>query len=117
MPSAAKVKRKAAQTSLSAVTATGAGSSCDFGIAPVRDVRYFIKATGVTSGATIKFECSPDNSVWFVFGSSVTVSATGNTSALITAAGAGSARYWRANVTARTDGTYTVQIAADADYN
>lgn len=102
----------AAANTISAQAATGAGTTVDFGPRPVKDVRYFIKATGVTSGATIKIECSADNVTWYVYGSSITVSATGNTTAVHTASGVTVARYWRANVTARTDGTYTVDLEA-----
>lgn len=109
--------RRVRGTTLTAVVATGAGTAVDFGAeAPVRDVRYFIKATAVTTGATIKWEVSYDNVTWFVFGSSVAVGATGNTSAGITTAGVGAPRYWRANVTSYTDGTYTVALQGDRDY-
>lgn len=113
---ALKARRKNAVT-LSAVATTGAGSTVDFGAAPIRDIRYYIKATAVTTGATIKWEVSYDGLTWFVWGSSVTVNATGNTAAPIqSTSGVGLPQYWRANITARTDGTYTVYLGADYDF-
>lgn len=102
----------AAANTLTAATATGAGTTVDFGPRPVKDVRYFIKATSISSGGTIRFECSPDGSTWYTYGSAVTISATGNTTAVHTASGVTVARYWRGYVATRTDGTYTVDLEA-----
>lgn len=109
-----KPKRKSA-VSLSAKAATGAGTAIDLGSACSRDLRYYVAATSVTSGATIRVEVSNDNTTWYVFGSAITITANGNTSGLVSAQGAGVARYVRLNITARTDGTYTGYLEADID--
>jgi hypothetical protein len=107
--------RRKTAVSLSAKAATGAGTTIDLGSACSRDLRYFIAATGVTTGATIKVEVSHDGSTWYVFGSSIAISASGNTHGLVSTQGAGIPRYVRLNITARTDGTYTGYLEADID--
>ena len=109
-------RRKTPTISLNAKAATGAGSTVDFGDRIVRDVRYYLTQASVTTGATIKIEASYDGTTFFVF-SSITANANGNTMAFVDSiAGRGMPRYWRANITARTDGTYTLYLGADADY-
>ena len=64
-------------------------------------------ASSVTSGATIDLEGSPDGTNWVQL-TTRDITANGNTADVTT----GAHRFFRANVTARTDGTYTVWIAA-----
>ena len=113
---ASKARRKTA-ISLSAVVATGAGSTVDFGPTPVRNVVYFYKAATVTTGGTLKIQVSHDGTLWYDW-QTIAISATGDVAALVTNATAAEnalPRYWRANLSARTDGTYTVYLGGTVD--
>lgn len=95
---------------LNAVAATGAGSTVNLATSvgagkAVDTVRYWVKASAVTTGGTMKIQGSYDGTNWVDL-ASVAVSANGVTSATV----AGPLQYIRANLTARTDGTYTVDI-------
>lgn len=69
--------------------------------APVK-VRAIVKAASVTTGGTVQLQCSSD-ATNYVSAGSATVNANGNWT--ITADGPG--QYWRLQLTARTDGTYS----------
>ena len=86
---------------LNAVVATGASAA--FIADQFTDHTLFIRATTVTTGATLVWEASPDNVNWHVL-QSIAIAATGNT----LQKQQGSFPFMRANITARTDGTYTV---------
>ena len=88
---------------LNAVVATGASASAS--VLELTDHTFFILAAGVTTGATILLEASPDGSNWYLV-QSVAVAVTGNTTQRIQ----GAFPFLRANISARTDGTYTVTL-------
>lgn len=90
---------------LNAVVATGAGATEN--THGHFELTITIIATSVTTGATIDLEGSPDGTNWVQL-TTRNVTADGNTADITT----GAHRFFRANVTARTDGTYTVWIAA-----
>lgn len=92
------------QTLLSAVTATGASASVD--VSGYNKLSFMYIATGVTTGATITIDWSPDNSNWVTLDTEV-ISATGNTDFKISDT---KLKYIRANVTAYTDGTHSVKM-------
>jgi len=90
---------------LDGVTATGASSaiaSLDFD-----RFSFFINASSVTTGATVKIQTKSPNDDWVDL-STTAVSADGDT--LVEKSGAYAEV--RANITARTDGTYTVSMVA-----
>lgn len=90
-------------SSVSAATATGAGTDAD-----VRDARAFsavVVASSVTSGGTVKIQGTEDQTNYFDL-ATVTVSADGAQEVVVEFP----PTYVRGNVTARTDGTYTVTI-------
>lgn len=90
---------------LDAVVVTGAGT-----LQSTRghfELTITIIATDVTTGATIDLEGSPDGTEWVQL-TTRTVTANGNFVDVTT----GAHRFIRANVTARTDGTYTVWVSA-----
>lgn len=91
-------------TNLSAVTATGAGSGID--ARRSTGSTWQITAASVTAGGTVKIQGSVDNSNWYDI-NTVSVSASGNQRSLVDEPHP----FIRANVTARTDGTYTVKCA------
>ena len=91
---------------LNAATGTGASDSVDVSL--YNKLNFIIVATGVTTGATVKIQASHDISNWVDI-NTTTVSATGNTEIEF---GDVKKKYVRANITARTDGTYTVTMIA-----
>jgi hypothetical protein len=91
-------------TNLNAVVATGAGAAID--ARRSTGSTWQIVATGVTTGGTVKVQGSVDNLSWYDI-NTVAVSATGNQKSLVDEPHP----YLRANVSARTDGTYTVKCA------
>jgi hypothetical protein len=94
-------------TSLSAVSATGAGTVADFGSAKQNITMAVIAGAGVSAGA-VALEVSQDNTNWFR-GTPVTQSAPGVTQANQQ----GAWRYGRANVTTTiTGGTITATLMA-----
>lgn len=94
-------------TTLSAQSATGAGTVADFGSGKQQTTIAIIASAGVSAGA-VALEVSQDNTNWFR-GSPVTQSAPGVTSATIT----GAWRYARGNVTTTiTGGTVTATLMA-----
>ena len=106
--------------SLNAAVATGAGAVLDCGTKTVKSVRYYLKAASITTGGTVRIQVSNDNSTWYdvqlgpvtTAGAqvpSLAIAATGNVSGQVSGPG----RYWRANVTARTDGTYSCDLEAE----
>lgn len=97
----------AATTSLSAVTSTGAGTAVDLGVAIQQPVMAVL-ASAVTTGGTIVLQGSLDNTNWYTIASG-TISANGTT--VVAATTPTPARYLRANLTVRTDGTYTALVA------
>jgi hypothetical protein len=100
----------AAFTLLSAVTATGAGNAVTSSY--YRSFTAFYNSTGtITTGATINLEAQVDGSTWLPIDTRTFTSTT--TRAVVQFDGVFSAL--RANLTARTDGTYTVSLDAAAD--
>lgn len=101
-----KIRRwvTAANALLNAVTATGAGTAKTVpGDSVVKTLRYWVLASAVTTGGTVTFQGSHDNTNWATIGTQA-VAANG----LLTGTIAGPFKYYRANLTARTDGTYSV---------
>jgi hypothetical protein len=101
-----------ATQSLNAVTATGAGTSVDLGVTICNPVMEVLAAS-VTSGFTIRLEGSLEGTNWYPI-ASATVAANGTTVVTASTAVAGDiipARFLRANVTARTDGTISAWVA------
>ena len=88
---------------LDAVTATGASSALD--TQGNAFVSMTVIASSVTTGATVEFQASPDSTNWATIGTD-SVSTDGTTSTSVTEGH----KLLRANITARTDGTYTVFI-------
>lgn len=86
---------------LNAVVATGASASIETG--QLTDHTLFIRATAVTTGCTLLWECSSDGTNWHTL-QTIAIAATGNT----LQKQQGAFPFMRANVTARTDGTYTI---------
>lgn len=66
-----------------------------------------VKATAVTDGGAVKLQGSVDGSTWYDLATD-TVTGNGTTNNVAV----GYHPYLRVNVTARTDGTYTVNITA-----
>lgn len=96
---------------LSAVTATGASATKTVpGDVAVQSLRYFIEAASVTTGGTVLIEGSNDGTDWYTLATAA-ITANGKTSGVITGP---VGKYWRANLSARTDGTYSV--AAELNY-
>ena len=89
---------------LSAVAVTGAGSAID--CRKATGTTWVITASSVTTGATIKIQgkSSESASQWYDV-ATVAISANGASVTTVDAPHA----FLRANVTARTDGTYTVE--------
>lgn len=96
-------------TLLSAVTATGAGSAID--VSDRQNFTFFLTATAVTSGATVTVQGQnpDDSSTWFTIKS---FSVTGTASVPTSDFNPGSYKKIRGNMTARTDGTYTLRMLA-----
>lgn len=89
---------------LLAVVATGAGATKTVPGDTVIDVlRWWILASAVTTGGTVVIQGSHDNVNWATLQSQA-VTANG----LLTGTVSGPFKYFRANLTARTDGTYSV---------
>lgn len=95
-------------TLLSAVTSTGAGSAVD--TLNYSLFTFFINASSVTSGGTVDIEAISPAGDWAVISTNA-VSADGDTA--VQKEGAFS--QLRANLSARTDGTYTVSMTARGD--
>lgn len=111
-------------TSLSAVTATGAGTA--LGADGRRNLSMQIDASSVSTGGTLVLEGTLDDSTWCPLkpvSSAMTGLAMSNRVLTVSATGTYIVHYTnkcvlkiRANLTGRTDGTYTVKIRASADY-
>jgi len=93
------------QTLLDAVTATGASSS--YNVLNYNKITFYYIASSTSTGATIKIQSSPDDSNWYDEDTEA-ISADGTTQFTID----GKRKYVRANVTSRTDGTYSVKMVA-----
>jgi len=87
---------------LNAVTATGA--SADVNVSGYNKMTFHIIASSVTTGGTVVIQSSLDGTN-YVDVDTTTVSADGTTEVVIENR---KYKYVRANITARTDGTYTV---------
>ncbi len=97
----------AASTTLTAVSATGAGTAVDFGSGKQQITLVIVASAGVSAGA-VALEVSQDNTSWFR-ATPVTQSAPGVTQATQ----AGAWRYARGNVTTTiTGGTVTAKLMA-----
>ena len=102
------------ELNLNAVTATGDGTAIATAI--YDKITVCVVASAITDGGTLTFQASPDDSNWG------TVASTGSndTSAATQAIAANGTyifeidikklKYFRANLTARTDGTYSVYV-------
>jgi hypothetical protein len=93
-----------AKVLLNAVVATGAGTEV-FDCPRLRDFTFFIQAASVTTGATLKIQSISPSGQWHDV-ATIAVTANGNTVSTVT----GAHEQLRANITARTDGTYTVGV-------
>ena len=93
-----------AVTTLSAVTSTGAGSAVDAGNAS--QSVWQITSASVTTGGTVLVQGSLDGTNWYTL--STTAVSTNTTTGVVVSS---THTYLRANVSARTDGTYTVKYA------
>jgi hypothetical protein len=92
-------------TLLSAVTGTGAGTAVQI---ERHEYTVLIIPTGVTTGATIAFQArSNDGTTWVNIDSR---NVTSNNPVILNYNGP--LNWIRANVTAYTDGTYTVEVIA-----
>lgn len=91
-------------TLLSAVAATGASATKAVEDSPNKTV--YIVASAVTSGATFTVDASPDGTNWATL-NTTTVTANGVTEIAIVGL---LNKYIRVNLSARTDGTYTVYL-------
>jgi hypothetical protein len=89
---------------LIAAVATGAGATKTVpGDSVIDTLRWWILASAVTTGGTVVIQGSHDNVNWATLATQA-VSANG----LLTGTITGPFKYYRANVTVRTDGTYSV---------
>lgn len=95
-------KLSGAITNLSAVTATGAGASINGALGD--SSTWVITASSVTTGGTVLIQGSLDGTNWVTL-STTSVSGNGSTGVAVTSRWL----FLRANVSARTDGTYTVK--------
>jgi|ERR1051325_148649 hypothetical protein len=86
---------------LNAVVATGAGSAVV--VAGFRTFTFYVEASGITSGGTMKLQALAPSGNWVDIDSRA-ITANGN---YIVTCQAGFTQI-RANLSARTDGTYTV---------
>lgn len=93
-------------TNLSAVTATGAGSSVD--VSNYHNYTIQIVASSVTTGASVLVQHSLDGTNWATI-STNSITSNGVTEITISQV---AYRYLRTNVSSRTDGTYTTYIYA-----
>lgn len=93
------------QTLLDAVTATGASSSVD--LRNYNKITIHIIASSVSSGATVDIEHSLDGTNYYEV-STDSISSNGVTEITIEA----KYKYVRANISSRTDGTYSVLLLA-----
>ena len=91
------------KTLLSAVTATGAGSGVATGDMETKTV--YIVATSAATGGTVAVQTSYDNVTWVTIASEAVT--TGVTEIAIVGL---FQKFLRANLTARTDGTYSVYL-------
>ena len=98
-------KARFSQKLLNAVIATGASAAVDTSRCVY--ATFTILAAAVTTGCTLKIETMGPDGTWYVV-STITVNANGSTIATVV----GAHDQLRANITARTDGTYTVGIIA-----
>ena len=94
-------------TVLDGVTATGASSG--FNAVDWNNKTFYIIAADVSTGGTVNIEVSGDESSWVSI-QDVAVTANGVTEVAISNI---LNKYIRANVSARTDGTYTVIMVLD----
>jgi hypothetical protein len=100
---------KVSATLLSAVTATGAGSGV--GVIGITSFTVIITAASVTSGGTVKIQALTPGGAWATIDSR-TIAASGDTIVQFD----GPFIQLRANLTARTDGTYTVSLIGQNDH-
>lgn len=91
-------------TLLSAVTATGASSGINTSEMAIKTV--YVVASSVTTGGTLTVDASPDNTNWVTVNTQA-ITANGVTEIAIVGL---LQKYLRVNLSARTDGTYTVYL-------
>ena len=94
-----------ATASLTTVVATGAGTAID--CRKNTGSTWVVVASGVTSGGTVKIQGSLDGTNNWYDVATISVTATGASVSTVDAPHP----FLRANLTARTDGTYTVSVA------
>jgi hypothetical protein len=92
------------KTLLSAVTATGASAA--YGCGDLVSKTVYVLASSVTSGGTITVDTSYDGTNWVTINTTA-IRANGVTEIAIVGL---QHRYIRVNLSARTDGTYTVTL-------
>ena len=92
------------ETLLSAVTTTGASAARAVEDSTAKTI--YILAASVTSGGTVTIDASPDGTNWVTL-NTTTVTANGVTEVAIVGL---VNKYIRVNLSARTDGTYTVYM-------
>ena len=92
------------ETLLSAVTSTGASATRAVEDSTAKTI--YILAASVTSGGTVTIDSSPDGTNWVTL-NTTTVTANGVTEVAIVGL---VNKYIRVNLSARTDGTYTVYM-------
>lgn len=84
------------------------GASDGFTVKNFQDKTIYIIASGITSGATVLTQTSPDESNWATI-DSTDITANGVTEIAINGF---SHMYLRVNISSYTDGTYTVYLVA-----
>lgn len=102
---------------LNAVTATGV--STQVYTLDKKELTIAVVASSITDGGTFTFEGSPDGTNWGTVGSisplgttTVTQGISANGTTFYEIVNASSLKYFRVNLSARTDGTYTVYLMA-----
>lgn len=96
--------RYSTQTSLNAVTATGAGSAVTppWNLEENNNCGVFLSSTGTPTTVTVNVEVSPDGTNWFIVGSALSPAATKTATAVTLPPGTYQVRL---NLTALTGGT------------
>lgn len=99
-------------TLLNAVSAVGAGSGVD--VRAFREFTFYFVASSVTSGGTVTIEAlMPDNTTWVTLHSQP-ITANTATTQIAPVYFRGVFNQIRANLVARTDGTFTASMLAGA---
>ena len=94
---------------LEGVTSTGAGAAVD--TSTFDRFTFFIEGTGITSGGTMKIQTRTLTGAWVDVDSRNVTSAVPNYTVIVN----GPLDAVRANLSARTDGTYSVSVTVGRD--